>query len=148
MWFLNNSLLGSDTNFDLCAAVQGIYALEVTDLATGCTNRFESLVVLNPNFDCSTATKSEPISGEKPFSLLPNPTLGELWIFTKNDGFGMLEISVFTLGGARLGDEMFANGDSATGISVDLSSLPDGLYLLKIKTPDGRVWVEKVVLNR
>ena len=147
-WFVNDSLIASQVDFDLCAAVSGDYALEVTDLETGCTNRFEQKVIIDPNIDCTTSVVDRPERRDRPFDILPNPTTGEMFLLTKNEGLGLLEISVWGISGAQLGDAMFAQSDSPTGISIDLNSLPDGLYFLKVKTPDGRIWVEKVVLRR
>jgi hypothetical protein len=147
-WFRNDTLNDGDTNFDLCAPFSGNYTLEVTDLATGCSNLFTSNIVTNPNIDCATATHETPILKEKPFQLFPNPTTGELWILTKNEGIGLAEISVFNLLGGQLGDAIFADFDKPTGVSIDLSSLPDAFYFLRIKTPDGKIWAEKVLLRR
>jgi Secretion system C-terminal sorting domain len=146
-WFRNDTLNDGDVNFDLCAPFSAIYRLEVTDLATGCTNFFESDIIINPNINCVTPTQELPVFQIKPFNLFPNPTTGEIWILTKNEGIGLAEISVFNLLGGQLGDAIFADFDKPTGVSIDLSSLPDDIYILKIRTPDGKIWAEKILLR-
>ncbi len=147
-WFFDGSPVVGQVDFDLCAGVSGMYALELTDLETGCTNHFEQNVIIDPNVDCTTKILDKLERPDRPFDIFPNPTTGEMWLLTKNEGLGLLEISVWTTSGAQLGDAIFAQNDSPTGLSIDLSSLPDGFYILKIRTPDGQVWVEKIVLRR
>lgn len=147
-WYVNDSLIASQIDFDLCAAVSGMYTLEVLDLETGCSNRFEQNVIVDPNIDCTTRVSEKIEQQTRPFDIFPNPTTGEMWLLTKNGGLGMLEISVWSVSGVQLGDAIFGQSDSPTGVSINLTSLPDGLYLLKIKMPDGRIWGERVLLQR
>jgi hypothetical protein len=69
-------------------------------------------------------------------------------LFSQNDGAGVLEISLFTLNGHLMGDRQFLQKDTPTGINFHLGELPSDIYLMKIMTPDGKFWLEKIVLDK
>ncbi len=145
-WFRNDTLT-ADIDFDLCAPWSGHYALEVTDLSTGCSNRFEQDVVTDPTVDCTVSIFEKPAASGRPFDIFPNPTTGLMWLVPKKAGLGPLEIRAFSTSGTAVCEPISGQAEPTSGLAIDLSGLPVGFYFLKIRAEDGRFWVEKAVLR-
>jgi Secretion system C-terminal sorting domain len=76
----------------------------------------------------NTALKEKPSLANE-FSLYPNPTNGKISI--QNLSNQPLTISIFNLNGSRLFDMPYK---SQTKLDLDLSHLPKGVYLIKIRS--------------
>ncbi len=70
-------------------------------------------------------------SAEDGYSLFPNPTEG---IF-KLTGTGIQEIEIMSITGALIRKEK----SGANGVQSDISDLPDGIYFIRFKTPQGYI---------
>ncbi|MDR1739888.1 MAG: ExeM/NucH family extracellular endonuclease [Bacteroidales bacterium] len=82
----------------------------------------------------STFTTSSEIKTPKQFSVYPNPTTD---LITINCPQPIEEISIFS----ATGKCVLKQGDET---SVDLSSLPKGLYIIRIATKNGDIFTQKI----
>ncbi|MDP4198151.1 MAG: T9SS type A sorting domain-containing protein [Bacteroidota bacterium] len=79
-------------------------------------------------------------------SIFPNPTSGAAKVHYTIDGGKEAEFGVYNLLGQKLIDAGTASG---TGdLSLDLSKLEAGVYLLVTSTKDGEQSIERIVLNK
>ncbi len=136
-WFYNDQALPDETGDSLCITQSGTYGLLVTDPATGCSNFFSSEEIFNPDTPCNVAaTEVEELYG---FWLSPNPFAERLrihWYSGEAEGWSW---DLHDLHGRRLlkGEWFTAGGNHEE--SLDLSYLPKGVYLLRIKTKNGLI---------
>ncbi len=147
-WFYEDSLITNDSDFDLCAFQSGLFALEVEDLATGCRARAELSVEIDPTIDCVSGASEEAILEPRPFRIFPNPTRGELTFEAKTGWQGPAEIQVWTPNGVRLGHFQVPENSSSETFELETRGFSSGFFFLKIQRPDGRFWLEKLVLVR
>ncbi|MCE3076391.1 T9SS type A sorting domain-containing protein [Chryseobacterium gwangjuense] len=70
----------------------------------------------------------------KELKIYPNPTTGNVFFNYKN----VKSIEVFNLNGAKIDIEMFED-------RVDLSQLPNGVYIIKYMLKDGQIFNKKVI---
>jgi len=78
-----------------------------------------------------TALPSD-ISASEDFTVYPNPSTGRLIIQSRNWNSDISNIRLFTLSGQCVYDATFNLNEQ--GNMIDLSSMPKGIYLLKIKS--------------
>ena len=79
---------------------------------------------------------SGPVNRSYGISLFPNPASGVLYIGLRDSGIGFRKASVLTISGQETGLFTDGNRQSPTA-SIDVSSLPSGLYLLKLEGENG-----------
>lgn len=82
--------------------------------------------------DCSDDVTETAGSG---IAIYPNPTHSQVTV----TGADIVQVDVFNIQG-----QMVMSGNTAV---IDLSSLVNGIYLVRVATSDGQVWHEKVVKN-
>ncbi len=83
--------------------------------------------------------------GSKTLKIFPSPSREKLSVILPGSGSTAIEISLYNL----LGNEMLSKslqGAGLKGISLDVSKIESGLYLLIIKTPH-KVFKEKVIIE-
>ena len=98
-------------------------------------------VMLRPCFGQS-ATMNMPHAGQhEPFSVYPNPTKGRLYI-NSTTALSDYRIAVKNLCGQELENISYQN-------NIDLSSLPDGVYLIYIYNPQSHEQhIRKIILSK
>jgi hypothetical protein len=79
-------------------------------------------------------------------SVYPNPTSGNLNIAVNSAGNTTAEISIYNIIGTAVYDKTLSAGEKKN-ILLDLSAQASGIYILKIKTPEG-VGTKKIVINK
>ena len=79
----------------------------------------------------------EPMHAEKPFELYPNPTKGTITLrFTKSEP---TNVAVYDLTGRIVGTK------SEGMKSIDMSTMPTGVYMLSVTMKDGTSYNEKII---
>ncbi|MCS7036206.1 MAG: T9SS type A sorting domain-containing protein [Saprospiraceae bacterium] len=141
-WYSQGAPIPGATGFRYCARVSGTYALQVTDLATGCTNRFTMTVTVNPNFDCTVSTQ-QPDSGV--LLLYPNPTSGAAWIRLEEALTSEAQLRIWDASGRLLQQRPVAAGSDQVALQDD--SLRAGVYFVELHT-EGRCLRGRLVVMR
>ena len=78
---------------------------------------------------------------EKEFNIYPNPTNGE---FTIEGTENAISVEVVDIQG-RLVKENLLNVSGQNKLNLNLNEVPSGMYLVKIKTNDGRLLINKLM---
>lgn len=111
------------------------YTLYVTDV-NGCIASGSSKITL----------KSTPIkenNGEKTVEVYPNPsTDGFFWI--KNNFQALNAVEVFDLLGKRIYQETLGNTTASERISLDLSNLNKGIFLLRLRGKNNTITTQRI----
>jgi|GEM_PF-980001 len=89
--------------------------------------------------DCSPTTRVDNRIELESIHIYPNPTNGLLQIETAISG--QKTVQLFNVQGQMV--QQFKTSDA--NFSVDVTALPDGVYVLKLQTTDGRMVVKKVL---
>ncbi len=128
-WYSQGTPIPGATGFRYCAQVSGTYALQVTDLTTGCSSRFSMTVTVNPNFDCTVSTQ-QPEFGA--LTLYPNPTSGAAWIRLDEALPAEAQLRIWDAGGRLLQHRLIAAGSDQ--IALENSNLGAGVYFVELYT--------------
>lgn len=127
-WYQEGNLLDL-SYFALCIEETGLYRLEVLDNMTGCSNYFESVYVYNPEGNCITDTEEEELISD--LKIYPNPTFGLFNIeLSLPNQLDQAQISVVDLLGRRIDQQNLSQISGFHKMTVDLSPVPDGIYLV------------------
>lgn len=115
----------------------GTYSVTVND-AFGCSDSFE--------FSVGTSAVTS-IDGLTAFNIQPNPTNGQVVLKVMlEENAADLQVAVLNLLGQVIWEANASNTNQLLE-QIDLSSAPDGMYLLRL-TADGQVATKKVIKNR
>jgi hypothetical protein len=125
-WYYNNGLNGN-SNSTTCIG-SGNYYVVITDV-NGCSATSSTLPV-TCTVGINEATENNL------FSVYPNPTSGK---FTIQASQTLINATIFVTN--ILGEKVFQSANQHIGtlsnLQIDLSSQPNGVYFLNIKTSDG-----------
>ena len=118
------------------------YSVQVKNMITTCENSGQITVIFDFN-QCAIGIE-EKIRVERPVTVHPNPNEGYFNI-TSQDDLSSLELKLLTMQGSLVVEFSFENiPSSGWEYPVDISKLPDGVYLLWIKA-DQSVYTQKIV---
>lgn len=130
-WYYNGNALATGTAAYLSVTDTGLYAVKVVDSSCGCTDSVVYHLSELPDLGIA------PL-GTNPIRVYPNPTKNKIFVPSPM----ALNLSLYDLTGRLLLQEKGKK-------QMDLSTLPDGLYLLKIEDKQGRfIKMEKVVKRK
>lgn len=139
-WYLNDEIIVDATEPNLCTEESGIYSLEITDMSTGCINRFSQEVEFDVKIENCNLTNIEELALEN-FKLYPNPTSAwlnvEFDLLSSND----IEINLFDVVGKV---QNITTTKINRGLSLNLENIPSGIYWLQL-TLDRSVLTRKIV---
>ncbi len=136
-WFLEGIPIEGATDQNFCLSEDGTYTLKVTDNATGCSNQFTFFVSFNPNVNCAVAT-NELTALERTIKIYPNPTNGIFFLSFETALPVGLAFTIRDLTGRFvLHEAVQAQGHFVN--AMDLSNLPNGVYLLQIESSNGLI---------
>ncbi len=105
--------------------------VQTLSAASGC----DSIVTLH--LTITQPTKPSGVRGAEleSLALSPNPTTGELWITMPEFAEGNVEVRVYSTSGQlmlqRVAARAASTGSAASRLSIDLSGLPAGLYIVR-----------------
>ncbi|MEJ2595687.1 MAG: T9SS type A sorting domain-containing protein [bacterium] len=120
------------------------YSVQVINMITTCENNGEITVIFDFNH-CAIGV-NENIRVERPVRIHPNPNEG-LFNVSSQHNIASLELKLLTMQGTPVAEYIFENIPAAGwDFAVDISTMPDGLYLLWIKA-DQSVYTQKIVKN-
>ncbi len=108
---------------------------------------FNTLLPLINNFSNSNnkSMQDESIEGLKTY---PNPAQNQFKIQFSNKVSGTANIFLKTATGTVVWNKIHADASSIHNTIVDVSNIPNGMYLLQIILEDGTVYNSKVVISR
>lgn len=141
-WYLFAGPIAGATGFTYCATMSGDYSLVVTDLATGCTNSFQSGVVFDPNFDCTVGT-GQAQTGD--LRIYPNPARDLVTIQLASPLQANGQLAVWDVAG-RLMTRMII-GTGTEQMQLDAGSLPQGLYFLELNAGEQHLLGQLVIVR-
>lgn len=134
-WYLNGTAIPGATSQIYTPAQSGIYLVRITD-ANGCVYMYSA------GFDYTAAgvgVGPEEESGD--WTIYPNPTDGILHVqFTQSPG------TEFTLRLYTLTGQLAAQYTNTQ--TLDVSSLSNGMYMLKLVVDGKEISVQRFILNR
>lgn len=99
--------------------------------------------------NCTRAYCNDVITSNIIFSenttirLYPNPTTGTLILQTEGAISKEAQLQVLDLWGRRIQTEQLSAGQIRHEFSI--AALPAGLYFVKVTTPEGELWIQKVI---
>jgi len=137
-WFLNNISVANGNNQRLVPNNNGNYTVEVTDVH-GCQS------ISNP-FDVTTAGVAE-LSSLTAVSVYPNPADNTLFVdFNGQTGDSKIVTRLLDMNG-RILLENSSVPVSGEKITIDLSSIQSGIYLLQLSQNDASAY-RKIVVSK
>lgn len=146
-WFLNGEPINGANGDMYCIAATGNYTVEVTDLTTGCAGSFSQNVNYNPNFpNCVTAAE-ELENLALGMRVMPNPSDGYFNLVLEAKVALEGKLSVQDPLGRLLSVQEMRLSPGENNISMDLSNLPAGLYLLHWQSPEAQQGVKALKLD-
>ncbi len=141
-WYNGDDPIPGETGFRYCATETGNYGLLVTDLATGCSNYYESPVLFDPDYDCTIGTDE---AHRLTLGIFPNPasSLVQIRFSPLPPGGGIYR--VWDITGRVLTTGPLSGGtDNLSLLCADLNT---GVYTVEI-TADGVLGIGKLVIMR
>jgi len=87
------------------------------------------MILVSPYVTPGWAGRPEGNRATQDLNLFPNPAKGKTWLVCKNVG-DIQEIAIYTLTGQEV-KRLMPVADGTNRISIDLSGLKAGIYLLK-----------------
>ena len=134
-WRQNGLLIAATQN--LVNLPAGQYTVVVTD-ANGCTIASTALTLNN-------TVAAHEAAWAQGLQLQPNPATSSVRLMVAEPSGQAVEVMVVSSNGTPGLLQQFAALESV--LSLDVSSLPTGLWLVRIKTADGREAVRKLVIT-
>ena len=134
-WYYEDQVLEGETGDSLCILQSGTYGLLATNSETGCTSFFSAYQEYNPDMPCNVPTTS--IEEQYDFNISPNPFTDRLLIRWNSPQAGQWNWSLLQFDGREVlrGNWTFSPGPQEREIQT--RGLPQGMYLLRIRTPQG-----------
>lgn len=134
---------GGSTNYSIIGVSPGFYTVTVTD-ANGCTASGVTAPCELPPPHGPSHHENDSISASQQLStdisLYPNPTNGQFTI-TGLEGNMLVDVYDYT---GRLVSEALSNNET---MNFNMSGQPNGIYLIRIISPDGSVVKETKVVK-
>jgi hypothetical protein len=130
-WYLNEALIPDATGQDYTPTVPGMYYATVSDNLSSCSS-IPSNRIYYPN------TGLDQLGLERTLNVYPNPFRENIYISYETSQTGKIRISLLDALGKEL-KVIVNNTEQIAGkhkIEMNAGSLQNGLYLLKVQTPD------------
>jgi len=146
-WFLDGELISGAIGDMYCISASGNYTVEVTDLATGCSNSYSQNIAYNPNFPNCVSPADDLKNIAPDMRIMPNPSNGHFSLLLEVNTTLEGELSVLDPLGRLLSRQWMQLSSGQNRVAMDLSQLPDGLYLLHWQSPLGLSSVKALKLD-
>ncbi|MEM0993878.1 MAG: T9SS type A sorting domain-containing protein, partial [Bacteroidota bacterium] len=134
-WFLDDLLIEGANESTYCARESGTYTLEVTDVATGCSNRFTAEVSHNPDIENCTVSIAE-ITPSYDASIYPNPYAEQFTIALNLDRAKTVNILLLDILGKVYHQEVWNASAGAATKTIRNENWANGVYLLSLQIED------------
>ena len=96
-------------------------------------------VLLTANFDCNNVSVES--AEDIPVRIYPNPAANQVTV----EGNGLMFVRVYSLLGS---EKSYYSLDGQTCTSINLSTLPDGVYIFAVGTADGIIYKKVIKTGR
>ncbi len=139
-WYNGNNPIPGENNIRYCVTQDGTYGLQVIDPNTNCTSFYASTVNFNPNFDCTVTTEETSLGS---LQIRPNPA--NQWVnvlFEHSLSNAVLQVRSVT--GALVLSQNIP--DNSAQVTLDCSSLSQGVWLVEVRSAKGERFVGKLVV--
>lgn len=132
-WYLNGEVIPGATGTELCITESGNYALEVTDLITGCSSTFSLPITFNPNIPNCQLSAVTGVFLESGINVYPNPTADDIELYLNMESSTGISWQIIDVNGRVLlaGDWGLISGEIRRRIGT--AHLPSGLYGLRLR---------------
>lgn len=132
-WYLNGEVIPGATGTELCITESGSYALEVTDLITGCSSIFSLPITFNPNIPNCQLSAVTGVFLESGINVYPNPTADDIELYLNMESSTGVSWQIIDVNGRVLlaGDWGLISGEIRRRIGT--AHLPAGLYGLRLR---------------
>ncbi len=134
-WYKGAAAIAGATSINYTATLAGNYKCRVTKTATGC---FKNSNVITVSVPCKKGTETDN------FVLYPNPASGEIYINLDNPKFKSLDIVISNNTGQVV---LQKNTNEDGSVVLDISKLPQSLYLLNIQINGYIIYSEKFIVQ-
>ena len=128
-WLVNNVISGTGVSFTLNNAVNGMVVKCVMTSSAVCAT--PQTANATETINC-IATAVPQVDGLESFYIAPNPTKGLLRIQLKLANSRKMDYSLFDLNGKRVLFNTPVNVNGNVNRTIDMTSLPNGVYILRI----------------
>lgn len=136
-------LSGKDTTVTVWNNLQfQSYEFEFSDSVTSVTVDPEKWILKKASYDAGILVSASAFSYENEFAVFPNPADDRITLMLNCNTSTVLHCVIRNILGKRVRDYKFSTKDSGNSITLDISSLERGIYLLTIA---GREKVVKIV---
>ncbi len=129
-WQLDGVEIADANDPEYCIAQTGVYAVVITDLATGCQGSYSRAITYNPNFpNCMTPVRDLPpgISG---LSVSPNPFSDRLRLRFDAETAGEMQLRLTAADGRQVVRDVYRVFPGENTLELIREDLPAGLYWL------------------
>jgi hypothetical protein len=130
-WYYEGQPITEAMELLLCVEAAGVYTLEITDLATGCSTLAEIEATYDPTISCSTST-DEVGQEDTGWQLYPNPLQNYLWVsgpVTTNARLRLFD---------SLGRPVLETSLAEAGRGLPVFHLPAGAYFYQVVDASGQ----------
>lgn len=86
-------------------------------------------------------------SAEPQVSILPNPSQGQVTLTFVTNENTWVKMEVFSVLGSKLMEQTYAASETRKGVSLDLTELADGVYLIRV-TQGNMAQVKRIKIQR
>jgi len=136
--------IGSNNNLTNCCGIKHLLSdsgaiggsIYINDNPSECSSEYEIL-----DAECGSTNILNKPFGKMDFSIQPNPTSGLMEISFSKNVKAAIEVKEIT------GKSLIRRSTEKNQVTLNLSRLPNGLYLVSIQT-GGNVVTKKVVLQK
>jgi len=132
-WTLNGDPLPDAEGAAFCIQESGRYAVQVTDLQTGCSSSAELEATYDPAFAGCVSNRNAFNALVEKLRLFPNPTAGPVQLELRLKETKWLELQLLDLTGRPLWQDRGQAGPGLERRSLDFTGLPAGIYLLQLR---------------
>ncbi len=137
-WFRNGEILPEQTSRTITLTQMGTYSVEITN-NNGCSTRLGPVEI----------TISGLINGQilsQELKIYPNPVSSEVTIESIGDlEFESRSWEVFDMNGKSLKQNIILLSESPTKITLDVSTIANGTYLISVQGLDQQVFLGRIV---
>ncbi|HTB30835.1 MAG TPA: T9SS type A sorting domain-containing protein, partial [Bacteroidia bacterium] len=136
---------GGGTKATMSSLVPGTYTVTVTD-KNHCSNTITTALTCPPEAPHDgedKGTAPQCCTGTDNITLYPNPNSGQFTI-QSSAGSGQLSVEIYNM----LGEKLYLQLSTFNSqLSIDISSQPNGIYLIRILNKDGTLVSQKKVVK-
>jgi beta-lactam-binding protein with PASTA domain len=142
-WYLNGDPIVGATDAMYCPTTSGNYYVVITD-SYGCTvTSYTNEYTFSDDSPCATGIEEHDLS----IGIRPNPSTGQFMVNYEMDRLMKMEMSVYDLMGNLVRDPEMTLAMSGNTV-IDLSTQAEGIYVLRIRLDDNRIYQQRLVVVR